>query len=684
MKTEKTLLLAGNPNVGKSTLFNALTGMHQHTGNWTGKTVATAVGEYRNGGTVYRLIDIPGTYSLFTHSAEEEVARNAIAFSSYDGVVAVCDASSLLRGLALALQIAEVSPRTLLCINLLDEAKKKGVSVDLIALSRASGLSSVGISARKKKSLSAISTAFSDLLNQKENCAVIPYHAPIEAAITSLSRDFSSAADALGVPTRWLMLRLLDKDASLRKELLSRLGEDLFADARVALCREKTERSLADEGYNGIDDAVTSAIFQRANEIAKKATAKPAVKQKDRLHRVMTGPLAFPFMLLLLLLVIWITVEGANLPSEWLSLGFGRLGQLLSRALTSLALPPDAVSLLIDGVYAVTTTVIAVMLPPMAIFFPLFSLLEEAGFLPRFAYNLDAPFARAGSCGKQALTMCMGFGCNAVGVDGCRIIDSPRERVLAAVTNAFVPCNGRFPAIIAIATVFFVGERGFPYSLFSAVTVFLLILLGIAVSFLVTRILSATLLSGVPSSFILELPPFRRPKILSVIFRSLKERTFTVLCRAVAIAAPAGAILWLLSHVTVGESSLLSSLADGLAPVGEVLSLDGIILLGFLVGIVANEIVIPVILMGYTASGSLMGETDTAALGNILAENGWTVFTAIAFLLFALFHFPCITTLLTVRKETGKTRYALLAACVPTLIGILFCSLLTLLQMMFF
>lgn len=684
MKIEKTLLLAGNPNVGKSTLFNALTGMHQHTGNWTGKTVATAVGEYRNGGTVYRLIDIPGTYSLFTHSAEEEVARNAIAFSSYDGVVAVCDASSLLRGLALALQIAEVSPRTLLCINLLDEAKKKGISVDLIALSRASGLSCVGISARKKKSLSAIPTTFSEFLNTKESRAVIPYPAPIEAAITSLSRDFSSAAEALGVPTRWLMLRLLDKDASLRKELLSRLGEDLFADARVALLRESTEKSLAAEGYDGIDDAVTSAVFRRASEIAEKATKPSVAMQKDRLHRVMTGPFAYPFMLLLLLLVIWITVEGANLPSEWLSLGFGRLGQLLSRALTSLALPSDAVSLLIDGVYAVTTTVIAVMLPPMAIFFPLFSLLEEAGFLPRFAYNLDAPFARAGSCGKQALTMCMGFGCNAVGVDGCRIIDSPRERVLAAVTNAFVPCNGRFPAIIAVATVFFVGGKGFPHSLLSATVVFLLILLGVAVSFLVTRLLSATLLSGVPSSFILEIPPFRRPKILSVIFRSMKERTFTVLARAVAIAAPAGAILWLLSNIKTGDGSLLSTLANGLSPVGEALSLDGMILLGFLIGIVANEIVIPVILMGYTASGSLMGETDTAALGAILAENGWTFFTAIAFLLFTLFHFPCITTLLTVRKETGKARYAFLAATVPTLVGILFCSLLTLFHILFF
>ena len=326
----------------------------------------------------------------------------------------------------------------------------------------------------------------------------------------------------------------------------------------------------------------------------------------------------------------------------------------------------------------------SVMLPPMAIFFPLFSLLEEAGFLPRFAYNLDAPFARAGSCGKQALTMCMGFGCNAVGVDGCRIIDSPRERVLAAVTNAFVPCNGRFPAIIAIATVFFVGGRGFPYSLLSAVTVFLLILLGIAVSFLVTRLLSATLLSGVPSSFILEIPPFRRPRILSIILRSIKDRTLTVLARAVAIAAPAGAILWLLSNIETGDGSLLSLLSSGLSPIGEMLSLDGMILLGFLIGIVANEVVIPVILMGYTGSGSLMGDTDTAALGNILTESGWSIFTAVAFLFFTLFHFPCITTLLTVRKETGKARYALLAAAVPTLIGILLCSLLTLVRVLFF
>ena len=684
MKTEKNLLLAGNPNVGKSTLFNSLTGMHQHTGNWTGKTVATAVGEYRNGDTLYRLIDIPGTYSLFTHSAEEEVARNAIAFSSYDGAVAVCDASSLARGLALALQIAELSPRTLICVNLLDEARRQGITVDIAALSRMSGLSCVGISARKKKTLSVIPTAFSKFLNTREQRAVIPYPKPIEAAITALSPLFSDAAEALGVPTRWLCLRLLDKDVSLRRELCVRLGEDLYADTRVILLRQSTEEALVSEGFDGIDDAVTSAIHRRANELANSAVTKSATPKRDRLHRLMTGPLAYPFMLLLLLLVIWITVEGANLPSEWLSLGFRRLGTLISDGLTALALPPPAISLLVDGIYAVTTTVIAVMLPPMAIFFPLFSLLEEAGFLPRFAYNLDAPFARSGSCGKQALTMCMGFGCNAVGVDGCRIIDSPRERVLAAVTNAFVPCNGRFPAIIAIATVFFVGERGFPFSLLSAATVFLLILLGIAVSFLVTRLLSATLLSGVPSSFILEIPPFRRPKILSVILRSLKERTLTVLFRAIAIAAPAGAILWLLANIKVGNGTLLSSLADGLSPFGALLSLDGMILLGFLIGIVANEIVIPVILMGYTASGSLMGDTDTAALGSILSENGWTVFTALAFLLFALFHFPCITTLLTVRKETGKLRYALLAALVPTLVGIFFCLLLTLIRILLF
>lgn len=312
--------------------------------------------------------------------------------------------------------------------------------------------------------------------------------------------------------------------------------------------------------------------------------------------------------------------------------------------------------------------------PAMAIFFPLFTLLEDAGYLPRIAYNLDKPFKRCCACGKQALTMCMGFGCNAAGVIGCRIIDSPRERLLAILTNNFVPCNGRFPTLIAVLTMFFVGTAGgFFDSVLSAVLLTAAIVLGVVMTLLITRLLSKTVLKGMPSSFTLELPPYRKPQIGKVIVRSIFDRTLFVLGRAVCVAAPAGLLIWLMANVTVGDATILNHCADFLDPVGKLMGLDGVILLAFILGLPANEIVVPIIIMTYMAQGSILELSDLAAMRALFVDHGWTWITAISMMLFSLMHWPCSTTLITIKKETGSWKWTGVSFLIPTVCGIVCC-----------
>ena len=342
----------------------------------------------------------------------------------------------------------------------------------------------------------------------------------------------------------------------------------------------------------------------------------------------------------------------------------------MSRGLAALGAPEWLNGLLCQGAWRTLAWVVAVMLPPMAIFFPLFSLLEELGYLPRAAFNLDRPFAACGSCGKQALCMCMGLGCNAAGVVGCRIIETRRERLLAVLTNSFTPCNGRFPTLIALTGIFFASG-----GLGQAAVMTGLILFSAGVTLAVTKLLSVTLLRGEPSPFVLELPSWRPPRVSQVLLRSLLDRTLSVLGRAAAVAAPAGALLWCLANIQVGEGSLLTHMAAALEPLGCFLGLDGAILLGFILGLPANEIVLPVIIMIYTAGGSLAEIGDTAALGALLAQKGWTAVTAGCVMLFSLLHWPCSTTLLTIKKETGSLGWMVLGAVLPTAVGIVICAL---------
>lgn len=623
------IALAGNPNVGKSTLFNNLTGMNQHTGNWPGKTVGSAQGYCSSKNHSYVLVDLPGTYSLAAHSAEEEVAEDFIRHGGSDAVVIVCDATCLERNLNLVLQILEIHRRVIVCVNLLDEARKKQIRIDLKRLSKELGVPVVGTVARDKKSLEE----FLDCLDQV-----------VETSVEEQGRECLKNT------------------------------EDISNENRTD--KKQTEKS---DGA-GNDDELARMRIRRAEEIAAVTVSyeRGQYSERDRrLDKILTSrKTGYPLMILLLAVILWLTIAGANYPSELLSRGLFQVQDGLTWLFNRCHAPAWLHGMVVLGAYRVLAWVVAVMLPPMAIFFPLFTLLEDAGYLPRIAYNLDKPFQRCHACGKNGLTMCMGFGCNAAGVVGCRIIDSPRERLLAILTNNFVPCNGRFPTLIALITMFFVGAAGgVSSSVISALLLTAVVLLGVFMTFLVSFGLSKTLLKGVPSSFTLEMPPYRRPQIGKVLVRSIFDRTLFVLRRAMAVAAPAGVLIWILANVTIGDSSLLQHCADFLDPFGRLLGLDGVILLAFILGFPANEIVVPIIIMTYLAQGSLMQMEDIFEMKRLFVANGWTWVTAVCTMLFTLMHWPCSTTLLTIKKETGSWKWTGLACLLPTVIGMLLCAL---------
>lgn len=681
---DKVIALAGNPNVGKSTVFNALTGLNQHTGNWPGKTVTNAQGRCTAGGRSYVMVDIPGAYSLMAHSAEEEVARNFICFGEPDAVVVVCDATCLERNLNLVLQTLEISRRVVVCVNLMDEAERKGIKLDLELLSGRLGVPVVGTTARRKKSLRLLTDCLERVCSAPEpgEPFSVRYPDAIEDAV-ALLEPLVEEKSAGRLNSRWLSLRLLDQDDSLIRDINACLGEDFLRDEALQSALGEAMALLRERGVENTDqlkDMTVAALIHSAEAICCGAVTceRSQYAETDRrLDRLLTGRLTgYPVMLALLALIFWLTISGANYPSQLLADGLFRVQDRLTELFEYLNAPDWLHGVLVLGAYRVLAWVVSVMLPPMAVFFPLFTLLEDAGYLPRVAYNLDKPFKRCRACGKQALTMCMGFGCNAAGVVGCRIIDSPRERLLAILTNNFVPCNGRFPTLIALLTMFFVGTAGGGLSpVLSALLLTAAIVLGVGITFAVTKLLSETLLRGVPSSFTLELPPYRKPQIGKVLVRSVFDRTLFALGRAAAVAAPAGLVIWLMANITAGGVSILAHCAAFLDPFARLMGLDGVILLAFILGFPANEIVIPIIIMAYTAQGSILELDSLAQMKDLFVQNGWTWVTAVSVMLFSLNHWPCSTTLLTIKKETGSLKWTALAAAVPTAVGVALCIL---------
>ena len=659
--------MAGNPNVGKSAIFNALTGSRQHVGNWPGKTIERAEGIFYHGDWEIHLVDLPGTYSLAAQSPEEVVARDYILSGEPDVVVNVVDATSLERNLNLTLQILELTDRVVVALNLMDEVRRRGWEIDVKALEADLGVPVVPTVATEDEGFPQLAAALVEVAEGRRQThpVSVDYGLTVEGHIQSLEADLAS----LGIDgrRRWIALRLLEDDPEiveafkagnlssccLKKDDLSaspealqavlrraaRLRESTRPDARVEIVRRRYE--FADE------------VFRRTARRLRPVEESPT-ERLDRIfiHRVWS----WPIMLAMLVAVLWITIQGANVPSDMLGTAFGWLADVTRGFLVRLHAPWWVVGPLVDGLIVGTGTVIAVMLPPMIIFFTAFNLLEDIGFIPRVAFNLDRLMQAVGSQGKHTLVAMMSFGCNVTGVLTCRIIENAKDRVVAIVTSPLILCNGRFGAGLALIILFF-GKR-------ALVVTLAYLVISVGAMLLATWVLNRVFFRREPSGFVMELPPYRKPNWGQVIWRTLAHQVGHTMGRAVMIAAPATLLIWLLGNLPPGapfERTAVGRLVGVLAPLGRPFGLSGEMLAALLFALPAKEIVVPSLAMTYGLQATL---ADSEAVLGYLGHT-WTPLVAFSFLTFYMLYLPCLVTVWATWKETRNLKWTLMGSVVP-------------------
>ncbi len=653
---KSNILLCGNPNVGKSSIYNLLTNSNEHTGNWTGKTVDVSSKLVKNAN--YNLIDLPGIYSLSSLSEEEIITRDILYFTKYDKIIYVCDACNLENNLNLLLQISEINKNIILCINMIDELDNKKIKLNIDYLKKVFDIEIIKCSTKEKRGIN-------DLISSLDKKSLFKFKLIYNDII---EKQISFIIDHLDEPykNRFTAIKILENDTQFIESIETKNNDKII--------NKEIQDYIMSINSEEVSDLISSTINNVSNNICNIVQTKKYEKSISKIDKIFSNKvLSIPLMLIIIFSIFLITLVLANYPGELLSKLFIYFEKILYDISCFLNIPKIIYEPLIFGVYRVVSFIISVMFPPLVIFFYLFTYAEETGVLPRIAFNLDKLCSISNCHGKQSLIMCTGFGCNACAVMNSRIIDSKKDKLIAILTNSFIPCNGRFPMIIALISMFFVSNN----DILVAFYLTLFVLFSITISLLTSYILSKTILKGYSGFFILELPDYKKVKLFKVIKLSFVYKALTILKKAIIISIPAGLIIYILTTININNVSLLVIISNFLNPFAKLIGLDGNILASFILGIPANEIVMPLMIMGYLNDSSISLITDYTALKNILVDNKWTIVTAMSTILFSIMHFPCATTLSTIKSEVGF-KWMVCAFIIPLLTGVMFLLILNL------